>query len=108
MKQKDTISPKIFTAALEDIFKTLEWEAKGVNINGKQLNNLRFADDIVFLGESMDDLKTMLQECNDVTDVDLDNNSKIKVVNEYVYLGQKISFDKDSQRAKISKRIQLG
>ena len=95
-----------------------------------QLNNLRFADDIVLLAESMDDLKTMLQElnsaakncglqmnaakskimsnCNDVTDVDLDNNSKIKVVNEYVYLGQRISFDKDSQRPEISRRIQLG
>ena len=78
----------------------------------------------------MDDLKTMLQElnsavkncglqtdavkpkimsnCNDVTDVDLNNNSKIKVWNEYVYLGQRISFDKNSQRAEISKRIQLG
>ena len=130
VRQGDTISPKIFTAALEDIFKTLEWEAKGVNINGEQLNNLRFADDIVLLAESMDDLKTMLQElnsaakncglqmnaaktkimsnCNDVTDVDLDNNSKIKVVNEYVYLGQRISFDKNSQRAEISRRIQLG
>ena len=31
-----------------------------------------------------------------------------KVVNEYVYLGQRISFDKDSQRAEISRRIQLG
>ena len=109
MRQGDSISPKIFTAALEDIFKTLEWEAKGVNINGKQLNNLRFADDIVLLAESMDDLKTVLQElnsvakncglqmkaaktkimsnCNDVTDVNLYNNSKIKVVNKYVYLG---------------------
>ena len=78
----------------------------------------------------MDDLKTMLQElnsaakscglqmtaaktkimsnCNDVTDVNLDNNSKIKVVNKYVYLGQRIFFDKDSQREEISRRIQLG
>ena len=46
--------------------------------------------------------------CNDVTDVNLDNNNKIKVVNEYVYLIQRISFDKNSQRAEISRRIQLG
>ena len=105
-------------------------EAKGVYINGEQLNSLRFADDIVLLAESMDDLKTMLQElnsaakscglqmkaaktkimsnCNDVTNVDLNNNSKIKVVNEYVFLGQRISFDKDSQKAEISRKIQLG
>ena len=36
VRQGDTISPKIFTTALEDVFKTLEWEAKGVNINGEQ------------------------------------------------------------------------
>ena len=94
------------------------------------VNNLRFADDIVLLAGSMDDLKTMLQELNsaaksyglqmnaaktkimansnNATDVDLDNNSKIKVVNEYVYLGQRISFDRDSQRAEISRRIEFG
>ena len=49
----------------------------------------------------------IMSNCNVVTDVDLDNNSKIKVV-KYVYLGQRISFDKDSQRAEISRRIQLG
>ena len=64
VRQGDTISPKIVTVALEDIFKTLEWEAKGVTINGEPLNNLRFADDVVLLAESMDDLKTMLQELN--------------------------------------------
>ena len=50
----------------------------------------------------------IMSNCNDVTDVALDNNSRIKVVNEYVYLGQRISFDKNSQRVEISRRIQLG
>ena len=30
---------------LEEIFRKLEWERKGVNIGGCYLSNLRFADD---------------------------------------------------------------
>lgn len=45
---------------------------------------------------------------NLATDVDLDNNSRIGFVKEYIYLGQRISFDKEYQRAEISRRIQLG
>ena len=42
----DTISPKLFTASLESIFRRLNWENKGVKIDGEFLSNLRFADDI--------------------------------------------------------------
>lgn len=34
-------------------YSKLEWEKKGNNINGEQLSNLRFADDIALLTASM-------------------------------------------------------
>ena len=36
VRQGDTISPKLFTAVLEDIFRNLNWEDKGININGRR------------------------------------------------------------------------
>ena len=43
LRQGDTLSPVVFTAAVEEIFKRMEIEA-GININGVRLNNPRFAD----------------------------------------------------------------
>ena len=37
VRQGDTISPKLFTACLESIFRSLHWENKGININEKGL-----------------------------------------------------------------------
>ncbi len=49
VRQLNTISLKLFTACLEEIFKKLEWDDMGLKIDGECLNNLRFADDIVLL-----------------------------------------------------------
>ncbi len=46
VRQRDTISPKLSTATLEIIFRRLNWENKGVKIDGEFLSNVRFADDI--------------------------------------------------------------
>ena len=40
------MSPKLFTAVLEGVFQTLNWEEVGLKINGEYLSHLRFADDI--------------------------------------------------------------
>lgn len=42
-----TISPKICTLALEDVFKALSWQNKGPNINGVHLHCLQFVDESV-------------------------------------------------------------
>ena len=34
VRQMDTISPKLFTATMESIFRKLNWENKGVKIDG--------------------------------------------------------------------------
>ncbi|WP_337242217.1 reverse transcriptase domain-containing protein, partial [Proteus faecis] len=56
-----------FTAALEDAFKPLEWKGCGININGEYITHLRFADDIVVMAESLEDLSTMLNDLNEVS-----------------------------------------
>ena len=37
---------KLFNAALEDVFKLMKWNRRGININGQHLTHLRFADDV--------------------------------------------------------------
>ena len=44
VRQGDTISPKLFSAALENVMRTLEWDDIGVKLHGRQLHHLRFAD----------------------------------------------------------------
>ncbi len=60
VRQGDTISPKLFTACLEEIFKKLEWDDMGLKVDGEYLNNLRFADGIVLLSNSREDLEKMI------------------------------------------------
>ena len=44
VRQGETISSKLFTAYLDYVFKELQWEDYGVNINGEKLNHLKFTD----------------------------------------------------------------
>ena len=45
---------------MEDVFKTLRWDRMGINVNGEYLTYLRFADDIVIMAQSLQDLQKML------------------------------------------------
>ena len=65
VRQGDTISPELYTATLESIFRRLNWEKKGVNIDGEFLTNLSFADDISLCTETPQELQQMLQELSD-------------------------------------------
>uniref|UniRef100_A0A7I4YLR7 Reverse transcriptase domain-containing protein n=1 Tax=Haemonchus contortus TaxID=6289 RepID=A0A7I4YLR7_HAECO len=51
VRQSDTISPKLFTTALNQAMLQLDWDDKGINLDGKKLSNMRFADDIVLREE---------------------------------------------------------
>ncbi|PZC85070.1 hypothetical protein B5X24_HaOG202834 [Helicoverpa armigera] len=62
VRQGDVISPKLFTNAMEDMFKTLNWKGRGININGEHISHLRFADDIVIMAETLQDLQQMLND----------------------------------------------
>ena len=130
MRQGDTISPKLFTASLEDTFRNLNWEDKGIFINGRKLNNLRFADDVTIISESLVELETCLNELSvesrkkglkmnmDKTKI-LSNahatpgivkveEYEIEQVNSYIYLGQRESLREKDQEGEINRRIQAG
>ncbi|KAE9412687.1 hypothetical protein Angca_009404, partial [Angiostrongylus cantonensis] len=49
VRQGDTISPKLFTATLQNAMRTLEWDNMGMKIDGRQIHHLCFADDIVLI-----------------------------------------------------------
>jgi hypothetical protein len=60
VRQGDPLTPKLFTTVLEQIFRKLGCEEKGLNINGEYLHYLRFADDIVLLSEKHTELQDMI------------------------------------------------
>ena len=116
VRQGDTISPKLFTATLESIFRRLNWENKGVKIDGEFLSNLRFADDIFLCTETPQELQQMLQELSDEsrqmglkmnitkTKVMVVDNTPINVNNVlienvpgYAYLGQHYNLKEKNQ-----------
>ena len=42
VRQGDTSSPKLFKACLEKVFRNLNWNHKGLKIDGEYLNHFRF------------------------------------------------------------------
>ncbi|CAM4721526.1 unnamed protein product [Leuciscus chuanchicus] len=115
VKQGDTISPKLFTACLEQIFRQLNWDEVGIKINGRWLNHLRFADDIVLIGCSAVDVQQRLDQLNkagarfglkinlaktkwmrndQVADTTLHvDQHQLQQVDSYIYLGQELTTD---------------
>lgn len=127
VRQGDTISPKLFTATLESIFRKLNWETKGLKIDGEYLNHLRFADDIVICAGTPQQLQTMLQELAEESQlkglkmnisktkvmIEQDtpiyvNNTQIENVDYYIYLGQRYSLKDKNQDKEIQRRITAG
>lgn len=114
VRQGCPISPNLFNCALQSIFLELNWKNYGINIEGKTITNLRFADDIVLIAKSKEELQTMLVELDNkskerglhmnmsktkfmATAQNQDyievNQNKIEKVNNYVYLGQLIALE---------------
>ena len=58
-----TLSPVMYTAAVEVLFKRMNVEA-GININRVRMSNLRLADDIILFAESEEKLKDMPEDLN--------------------------------------------
>jgi hypothetical protein len=62
VRQGDTISPKLFSACLQLVFERLNWDRRGIKIDGVYLSNLRFADDIALLSHDFDEIQAMAAE----------------------------------------------
>lgn len=124
VRQGDPLSPKLFSAVLEHIFRRLNWDSFGININGDKLNHLRFADDLILLNENQEGLEIMLTQLEresktvgltmnlDKTKVMTNhikspiflNSNQIEYVDEYTYLGQIIAPENQMQK-EINVRI---
>lgn len=118
------MSPKLFTAVLEGIFRQLSWNNYGLNINGERLSHLRFADDIVLFAETREQLQVMILDLeresrkvgltmntsktkaltNAAEESIIINGVPIEYVKEYTYLGQKISMS-DIMSKEIDTRV---
>ena len=101
-------------ATLESILRRLNWENKGVKIDGQFLSNLRFADDLFVCTETPQELQHMLQELYDesrrmglklniakaivvdITPINV-NYVLIENVRGCVYLGQHYVFKEKNQ-----------
>lgn len=128
LKQGDVTSSMLFNAVLEYMFRTLDWSHRGININGENLNHLRFADDVVIIGKDINEVTEMLKElvdaaikvglkinfskCKYLTSKRADRGSisvgeqQIGRVDDFIYLGHRLSID--GQTHEVSRRIGLG
>ena len=64
VRQGDTLSPILFNDGLEQVFRMLKWDNKGISINGDKLNHLRFADDTVLISNNGEEAQEMPNELN--------------------------------------------
>ena len=124
VRQGDTISPRLFTTALESIFRRLAWETRGLKIDGDYLSDLRFADDILIRANTPHELQQILKElANENQGLKMNmsktkvmendtpiyvNNTQIKNVESYIYLGQRYSTREKNQDKEIQRRITAG
>ncbi|EPB69114.1 Kunitz/Bovine pancreatic trypsin inhibitor domain protein [Ancylostoma ceylanicum] len=114
VRQGDTVSPKLFTATLEDVMRRLEWDNMGVRVDGRLLHHLRFADDIVLItpnnsqaermladacgkiGLQLNLTKTMFMRNGWVPDSPFSlNGTTISECSSYVYLGREVNMMND-------------
>ncbi|EYC05856.1 hypothetical protein Y032_0080g1402 [Ancylostoma ceylanicum] len=117
VRQGDTVSPKLFTATLEDVMRRLEWDNMGVRVDGRLLHHLRFADDIVLITPNISQAERMLADFNDAcgkigTQLNLTktmfmrngrvpdapfslNGTNISECSSYVYLGREVNMMND-------------
>ena len=129
-RQGDNISPHLFNTCLQnEVIDKIDWDQRGISIDGEYLIYLIYADDLVLFSHSATELQDMLQDVCDASRkigllMNLDktrimrneftedvrikvDNREIEDVNSYTYLGQIITNDHD-QTKELRKRIGLG
>lgn len=57
-------------SALEYAFNKLDWEEKGIRIDGERLTHLTFANYIVIIADNLEDAKDMVEDLQAATQRD--------------------------------------
>ena len=123
------LSPCLFNFYAEYIMRNagLEEAQAGIKIAGRNINNLRYADDTTLMAESEEELKSLLMRVKEksekggltlniqeskimtfspITSLQIDRG-KVEAVIDFLYLGSKITGDGDSSHA-IKRHLILG
>ncbi|EPB78847.1 hypothetical protein ANCCEY_02024 [Ancylostoma ceylanicum] len=117
VRQGFTVSSKLFSATLGDVMRRLEWDNRGVRVDGRLLHHLRFADDIVLITPNISQAERMLADFDDacgkiglqlnltkkmflrngwVPDAPFSlNGTTISECSSYVYLGREVNMMND-------------
>ena len=126
VRQGCILSPCLFNFYAEYIMRTvgLEEAQDGINIAGRNINNLRYADDTTFMAASEEELKSLLIKVKEESEkVGLTLNIQMlkimasgpitswqidgETVTEFIFLGSKITADGNCSH-KIKRRLLLG
>ena len=123
------LSPCLFNLYAEYIMRNagLEETQAGIKIAGRNINNLRYADDTTLMAESEEELKSLLMKVKEesekvglklniqktkimasgpITSWEIDGET-VETVSDFIFLGSKITADGDCSH-EIKRRLLLG
>ena len=123
------LSPCLFNFYAEYIMRNagLEEEPAGIKIAGRNANNLRYADDTTLMGESEEELKSLLMKVKEgsqkgglklniqktkimasgpITSWEIDGET-VETASDFIFGGSKITADGDCSH-EIKRRLLLG
>ena len=128
-RQGCILSPCLFNLCAEYIMRNagLEETQAGIKIAGRNINNLRYADDITLMAESEEELKSLLMKVKEesekvglklniqktkimasspITSWEIDGET-VETVRDFIFLGSKITADGDCSH-ESKRRLLLG
>jgi hypothetical protein len=129
VRQGCILSPYLFNLYAEHIMRKagIDEAAGGIKIGGRNINNLRYADDTTILAETADDLQYLLRKVKEesaaaglklnmkktfvmtngpIQEFHIDND-QVEIVKEFIFLGSSINND-GSCSNEIKRRLLMG